>query len=202
MARTKIRRPLPMKADRTDTASFQAFFRAGAGGDRPDDRAGRNERTGDHFLAQARDRRRHRLGVALGSHSGGAAPGDQPDADRYLSSWLVSDGAICWAELSRESSRPRLRGGSARAARWRRNRDDFGRLAGEYRVSEKQPSERADGTATLSGSGPMLTLAWTLEDGSEVTGTLSMNEQSPVTGAGSYEHTRAPIAGEAITVFR
>ena len=85
--------------------------------------------------------------------------------------------------------------GVGRIRRWRRNRDDFGRLAGEYLVSEKQPSERADGTVTLGGSGPVLDLAWTLKDGSEVRGMISMNEQSRVTGAGSYDHVRGTNYG-------
>lgn len=71
-----------------------------------------------------------------------------------------------------------------------RNRDDFGRLAGEYRVTQKPPSNESNGTARLSGNGPLLDLVWTFEDGSKAKGTLSMNEQSRVTGAGSYEHFR------------
>ena len=44
--------------------SFQHVLRSGAGDDRPADGAGRDERAGDHLLAEARDRRRRRLGVA------------------------------------------------------------------------------------------------------------------------------------------
>jgi hypothetical protein len=61
-------------------------------------------------------------------------------------------------------------------------------------VSEKW-SGQADGTATLSGNGPVLKLAWTLKDGSEVNGTLAMNEQSRVTGAGGYDHVRGTAYG-------
>jgi hypothetical protein len=85
--------------------------------------------------------------------------------------------------------------GISRLYRLRRNRIDFGRLAGEYRVREKQPSEEADGTVTLRGNGPVLDLAWTLGDRSEVRGTVSMNEQSRVSGAGSYDHVRGENYG-------
>ena len=82
-----------------------------------------------------------------------------------------------------------------RAIRWRRNRIDFGGLAGEYRVSDKGLSETANGAATLSGTGSVLEFAWTLEDGSEIEGTLAMNEQSRVTGAASYDHVRGSAYG-------
>jgi hypothetical protein len=81
-----------------------------------------------------------------------------------------------------------------RVLRWRRNRFDFGGLAGAYRVNEKW-SEKDDGTATVSGTGPLLKFTWTLADGSEVKGTLAMNEQSRVTGAGSYDHVRGNAYG-------
>jgi len=83
----------------------------------------------------------------------------------------------------------------SKALRWRRNRLDFGGLAGEYRVSEKGRSETGNRTATLTGAGPLLKFAWTLKDGSEIKGTLAMNEQARVTGAGSYDHVRGSAYG-------
>jgi hypothetical protein len=74
--------------------------------------------------------------------------------------------------------------------RWKRNRDDFGSLAGSYDVNEKEPSDRADGTVVIEGNGPTLAFVWRLADGSEARGTIAMNEQSRVTGTGSYEHFR------------
>jgi hypothetical protein len=85
--------------------------------------------------------------------------------------------------------------GVGRLVRWKRNIDDFGVLAGEYNVYEKAPSDRADGTLTLKGKSPVLDVSWTLEDGSTVRGTLTMNEQSRVTGSGSYEHRRGSAGG-------
>jgi hypothetical protein len=82
-----------------------------------------------------------------------------------------------------------------RTVRSKRNRDDFGSLAGEYQVREKQPSEQPDGTVTISGSGPNLDFLWTLGNGSEARGRLAMNEQSRVTGSGSYEHRRGANRG-------
>lgn len=85
--------------------------------------------------------------------------------------------------------------GIGRLVRWRRNAGDFGVLAGTYDVFEKQPSAEAAGTVTLTGDGPVLDVVWTLEDGSEARGTLTMNEQSRVTGAGTYEHRRGTNRG-------
>jgi hypothetical protein len=46
------------------------------------------------------------------------------------------------------------------AAGWwwqrRRNRADFGCLAGTYNVTEKQPSQKPEGTVTINGDGPLL----------------------------------------------
>ena len=47
-----------------DEQSFTDVLRVGAGEHRPADGAGRDERAGAHLLAEARDRRRRRLGVA------------------------------------------------------------------------------------------------------------------------------------------
>lgn len=68
-----------------------------------------------------------------------------------------------------------------------RNRADFGCLAGEYDVTVKS-TEEAEGTATLTGSGPILALRWVLADATVATGTIVMNEQSRVDGSGSYTH--------------
>lgn len=74
--------------------------------------------------------------------------------------------------------------------RRRRDRADFGSLAGSYAVTEKQPSQRAEGTVTVTGDGPLLSFEWTTADGSQAHGTLAMNEHSRVTGTGSYEQVR------------
>jgi hypothetical protein len=81
------------------------------------------------------------------------------------------------------------------ALRVRRNRSRFGRLAGTYRVFEKQPSRKGAGTVEVTGNGPTLDFAWTLADGSKAAGQIAMNEQSGVTGSGSYEHTRGANQG-------
>lgn len=85
---------------------------------------------------------------------------------------------------------------------WRRrerNLDDFGRLAGKYRVTQKW-SEEPQGTVTLSGNGPKLDFVWTMEDGSAPTGKLWMNEQTRLTGAGSYQHRRTGFGWGELTV--
>lgn len=76
------------------------------------------------------------------------------------------------------------------ALRLKRNRDDFGSLAGKYSVNEKEPSQRPDGTVVIDGNGPNLNFVWTFADGTEARGQIAMNEQSRVTGSGSYEHVR------------
>lgn len=80
---------------------------------------------------------------------------------------------------------------------WRRHRDrkDFGCLAGTYDVTEKQPTEQPDGMVEVAGDGPVLTFVWTFGDGSVAEGALTMNEQSRVTGAGSYKHVRGSNLG-------
>lgn len=83
--------------------------------------------------------------------------------------------------------------GIGRTIRWGRNLNDFGRLAGEYRVIEKQG--RTDGTVIITGNGSQLGFIWTMRDKSTVEGTLAMNEQSRVTGAGSYTHSRGESYG-------
>jgi hypothetical protein len=76
------------------------------------------------------------------------------------------------------------------AAGWwwrrRRNRADFGCLAGTYNVTEKQPSQKPEGTVTINGDGPLLAFVWTTADGSNAEGMLTMNEQARTTGTGSY----------------
>jgi hypothetical protein len=74
-------------------------------------------------------------------------------------------------------------GFSSGRRRWR-NRADFGSLAGDYEVEEKA-TNKPEGTATLTGTGPTLGLRWVLEDGTVTMGTIVMNEASRVDGAGS-----------------
>jgi hypothetical protein len=81
-----------------------------------------------------------------------------------------------------------------RVVRWQRNRDDFGSLAGAYDVSEKETG-LAVGTVAIHGHGPILNLEWTHPDGSQASGRIAMNEQSRVTGSGSYEHRRGSNVG-------
>lgn len=80
---------------------------------------------------------------------------------------------------------------------WRRRRDrkDFGCLAGTYDATEKQPSEKPDGTVVVTGDGPVLTFVWRFGDGSVADGTLAMNEQSRFIGSGGYEHVRGRNLG-------
>ena len=82
-----------------------------------------------------------------------------------------------------------------RGLRWKRDRDDFGVLSGDYRVIEKPPWEQAQGTVTITVNGSILAFEWTWLDGSEARGTIAMDERSRVTGLGSYEHTRHGSTG-------
>jgi hypothetical protein len=85
--------------------------------------------------------------------------------------------------------------GIGRLIREKRNRDDFGRLAGDYDVMDKADRTQVIATATIKGRGPRLEMTWQWNDGSLVTGQVSMNEQSRVTGAGSYTHVRGSALG-------
>lgn len=84
--------------------------------------------------------------------------------------------------------------------RRKRNRDAFGPLIGTYKVTRKHPSDQPDGEVTIKGDGPILTLDWTLASGSRAEGTLAMNEQSRITGAGSYEHVQGAPGWGYLTV--
>jgi hypothetical protein len=84
-----------------------------------------------------------------------------------------------------------------RGLRERRNRRDFGRLAGDYDVTVKLEGT-PEGVVTLRRRGSNLDLTWVLANDTIATGTLAMNEQSRVTGSGSYVHETASgtVGGE------
>lgn len=77
--------------------------------------------------------------------------------------------------------------GFSKVRQQRRNSADFGCLAGVYDVTVKQ-SDEPEGSVMITGDGPLLSFAWKMDGGTDAVGTIAMNEQSRVTGSGSYEH--------------
>ena len=66
-------------------------------------------------------------------------------------------------------------------------------------MTRKYPSNQPDGKAKVSRDGATLGFVWTFPDGTEATGTLAMNEQSRVTGSGSYKHLRGALGWGYLT---
>jgi hypothetical protein len=66
----------------------------------------------------------------------------------------------------------------------------FDPLVGIYGVTRKYPSNEHEGVVRVTRDGATLRFVWAFPDGTQALGTFAMNEQSRMSGSGSYKHFR------------